>query len=98
MEFVLATKKPIKPSKPQALAGKKPPKFTLDGSKWMIVSYLAHEKCKHLLISNVQENQENETFTLEDVTLSQSVNIFACKGTTIIIKGKVNAVSMREYD
>lgn len=55
-------------------------------------------KHKHLLISNVQENQENETFTLEDVTLSQSVNIFACKGTTIIIKGKVNAVNMREYD
>jgi adenylyl cyclase-associated protein len=43
-----------------------------------------------------QENQENETMTLEDVTLSQSVNIFGCKGTTIIIKGKVNAVNMRE--
>ena len=33
-----APKKPIKPSKPQALAGKKPAKFALEGNKWMIVS------------------------------------------------------------
>ena len=51
-----------------------------------------------LLISNFQEHQENETLTLEDVTLSQSVNIFGCKGTTVVIKGKVNAVTMRKYD
>jgi adenylyl cyclase-associated protein len=30
-------KKPIKPTKPSALAGKKPPKFTLEGNKWLIV-------------------------------------------------------------
>jgi adenylyl cyclase-associated protein len=88
----------MKPSKPQALAGKKPPKFVLDGTKWMIVSFFLQGNILILLISNVQENQENETLTLEDVTLSQSVNIFACKGTTIVIKGKVNAVSMREYE
>ena len=31
-------KKPVKPSKPQALMGKKPSKFALEGNKWMIVS------------------------------------------------------------
>lgn len=32
-----AAKRPVKPSKPQALAGKKPAKFVLEGNKWMIV-------------------------------------------------------------
>jgi adenylyl cyclase-associated protein len=31
-------KKPLKPTKPVALAGKKPPKFVLEGNKWTIVS------------------------------------------------------------
>ncbi|KAF8968367.1 cyclase-associated protein [Flammula alnicola] len=69
-------KKPIKPSKPHALAGKKPAKFVLDGNKWLI------------------EFQENETITVEDVGISQSVNIFGCKGATVLIKGKVNAVNI----
>jgi hypothetical protein len=63
------------------------------------------DDCELLLRGNmllcsfhVQENQENETLTLEDVALTQSVNIFGCKGTTIVIKGKVNAVNMREYE
>lgn len=30
-------KKPTKPSKPTALAGKKPSKFALEGSKWIVV-------------------------------------------------------------
>ena len=33
-----AIKKPVKPSKPQALMGKKPSKFVLEGTKWLIVS------------------------------------------------------------
>lgn len=32
-----ASKKPIKPAKPQALMGKKPAKFALEGNKWAIV-------------------------------------------------------------
>lgn len=30
-------KKPLKPTKPQALMGKKPSKFALEGNKWVIV-------------------------------------------------------------
>ena len=30
-------KKPLKPTKPTALAGKKPTKFVLEGNKWLIV-------------------------------------------------------------
>lgn len=35
--FLLVGKKPVKPSKPHALAGKKPPKFALEGTRWAIV-------------------------------------------------------------
>ncbi|RXW20983.1 hypothetical protein EST38_g4871 [Candolleomyces aberdarensis] len=72
-----AGKKPIKPTKPSALAGKKPPKFALEGNKWLI------------------EHQENESsLTVENGEISQSVNIFGCKNAVIIIKGKINAVTI----
>lgn len=41
-----------------------------------------------------KEFQENETITVDNVEISQSVNIFGCKGTTVIINGKVNAVNL----
>ncbi|RDB24285.1 Adenylyl cyclase-associated protein [Hypsizygus marmoreus] len=70
-------KKPIKPSKPQALAGKKPAKFALEGNKWLI------------------EYQENErSLTIENVEISQAVFIYGCKNCTVVIKGKVNAVTI----
>ena len=38
LTFSLAAgKRPVKPSKPQALMGKKPAKFALEGNKWLIV-------------------------------------------------------------
>ncbi|KAF7304653.1 C-CAP/cofactor C-like domain-containing protein [Mycena kentingensis (nom. inval.)] len=42
----------------------------------------------------VIEHQENQTLTLEEGKMSQAVNLFACKGTTVVIKGKVNAVTL----
>ncbi|KZT11643.1 cyclase-associated protein [Laetiporus sulphureus 93-53] len=70
-------KKPVKPSKPQALAGKKPAKFELEGSKWAI------------------EYQENEShLVVENTEISQTVNLYGCKNSTIVVKGKVNAVTM----
>jgi len=41
-----------------------------------------------------KEFQETETITVDNVEINQSVNIFGCKGTTIIINGKVNAVNL----
>ena len=70
----------------------------LDGNKWLIVS--SFFGCPWFLLPSCaelfhKEHQENETVTLEDVSLSQSVNIFGCNSATILIKGKVNAVNMR---
>ncbi|KAF8631426.1 hypothetical protein AX17_005103 [Amanita inopinata Kibby_2008] len=73
-----AGRRPTKPSKPQALAGKKPSKFALEGNKWLVEHY---------------ENLDNH-LTVKDVEISHVVNIFGCKNTTIVIKGKVNAVTV----
>ncbi|KAF5386785.1 hypothetical protein D9615_001875 [Tricholomella constricta] len=41
------------------------------------------------------EYQENErSLTIENVEINQSVNIYGCKNSTIVIKGKVNAVTL----
>ncbi|KAI0811162.1 cyclase-associated protein [Irpex lacteus] len=72
-----APKKPIKPTKPQALAGKKPSKFALEGSKWLV------------------EHHENESnLTIDDTDISHTINLYGCKNTTVIVKGKVNAVTL----
>ncbi|KAF8136798.1 adenylate cyclase associated N terminal-domain-containing protein [Boletus edulis] len=72
-----AIKKPTKPAKPAALMGKKPPKFALEGSKWLI---------------EYQEDQP--ALEVTDVEINQTVNLFGCKNSTVIIKGKVNAVTL----
>ena len=42
-----------------------------------------------------QEYQENESnLVVEDVSRSQTVNLFGCKNSTVQIKGKVNAVTI----
>ncbi|KAF8479017.1 adenylate cyclase associated N terminal-domain-containing protein [Russula ochroleuca] len=72
-----APKKPVRPAKPQALMGKKPAKFALEGNKWAI------------------EYQENEAaLTVDKAEISHVVNLFGCKNSTILIKGKVNAVTI----
>ena len=45
-----AAKKPVKPSKPQALMGKKPPKFALEGNKWIIVCICQRWNGQRMLI------------------------------------------------
>ncbi|CAK5277761.1 unnamed protein product [Mycena citricolor] len=70
-------KRPIKPSKPSALSGKKPSKLALEGKSWAV------------------EHFENESsLSLDDCQLNQAVNIYGCKNSTVVIKGKVNAVTL----
>lgn len=91
-----SAKKPTKPSKPAALSGKKPPKFALEGNKWLIVGSSAPHAGTRLIYAT-QEHQENESSLIVDETgINQVVSLFACKNTTVQIKGKVNAVSLRE--
>jgi adenylyl cyclase-associated protein len=43
----------------------------------------------------LQEFQENESaLVVEDAEISQTVNLFGCKSSTIVVKDKVNAVTL----
>jgi len=65
------------PAKPVAAA--KPPKFELDGKKWM-VEYM------------VKKGQD--PLTISETGTNQSVYIYKCEGTIVVVKGKVNNVIM----
>ena len=78
--------------------GKKPPKLALEGNKWAIVR-VSHQflptDCQ--LKISLQEHQENEAaLTVENTELNHIINMFGCKNSTIIIKGKINAVTIGE--
>ena len=75
--------------------GKKPSKFALEGNKWAIVGISDSPDRTPCNLLCHQEFQENEqSLVVEDAQLNQSVNLFGCKKSTIIIKGKVNAVTL----
>jgi len=73
----VSPQRPTKPSKPAALASKKPTpsKFALEGNKWII---------------EFQENQRS--LVVDQVETSHVINVFGCKNSVIQVKGKVNAV------
>lgn len=89
-------KKPLKPTKPTALAGKKPTKFVLEGNKWLIVSVVV--SCvggRSELIVALQEYYENESaLTVDNTEIGHTVNLYGVKNSTVIVKGKVNAVTL----
>ncbi|KAF5391473.1 hypothetical protein D9757_001946 [Collybiopsis confluens] len=72
-----AIKKPIKPTKPQALMGKKPPKFVLEGKSW-----------------NIEFQEDEKNLVVDGVELNQVINLFGCRNSVVVIKGKLNAVSL----
>ena len=42
-----------------------------------------------------QEYQENQSaLTIENVEINQTVNLYGCKNSTVIIKGKCNAITL----
>lgn len=94
-----AHKKPVKPTKPAALAGKKPSKFVLEGTKWIIVGLSLLFSLITLTEYTVdQEHQENESsLVVENTEISHVVNLFGCKNTTVQVKGKINAINMSKY-
>ncbi|KAI0031501.1 adenylyl cyclase-associated protein [Vararia minispora EC-137] len=70
--------------------GKRPTKPTKPSS------LQAKKPAKFALEGNkwIIENQEGETLTVEDVERNHVVNLYSCKKTTVVVKGKINAVTM----
>lgn len=61
----------------KSVAPPKPPKFELEGKKWMI----EHQTGK-------------KDLTVSDTEMSQSVNIYKCKDCLVVIKGKINSITV----
>lgn len=69
-----ASAKSAKADKPPTT---KPPKFSLEGNKWVV------------------ENQvNNKNIQITETETKQTVYIFGCVNSTIVIKGKINAVTI----
>ncbi|GJC93891.1 adenylyl cyclase-associated protein [Colletotrichum higginsianum] len=76
---------PGKKPKPESMRVKKPPKKVLEGNKWTVV----------WSPFNPVENFEKEPQPIEiDASISHSILISKCSNTTIIVKGKANAVTI----
>ncbi|PSS32189.1 hypothetical protein PHLCEN_2v2062 [Hermanssonia centrifuga] len=83
-----ASKRPTKPSKPQALAGKKPSKFALEGNKWLITSVLVESVISSVSVTNSPSFQLQITGSAPMIQLdsTDSGHIFLskdCLGTEI---------------
>jgi adenylyl cyclase-associated protein len=92
---VAAGKKPVRPAKPQSLMSKKPSKFALEGNKWMIVN-IPFRGFRRVLTLD-QEYQENESLVVEDGQINHTVILYGCKNSTVVIKGKVNTVTLSAF-
>ncbi|KAF8894701.1 cyclase-associated protein [Infundibulicybe gibba] len=89
-------KRPIKPSKPSSLAGKKPPKFALDGNKWAI-EYQENEA--GLTVTDVELNQAVNIFGCKNTTVVikgkvNAVTLVNCIKTAVLIESVVSAISV----
>jgi adenylyl cyclase-associated protein len=84
---------PSKKPKPEGMRTKKPPVKRLEGNKWIIVSLLI--PILYLLLTVSQENYDGETQPIKiEASISQSILISRCNKTTIMVKGKANAISI----
>lgn len=63
----------------KAAPAKLPPKFELEGKKWL-----------------VENHQGNKSLTITDTNMSQSVNVYNCTDSLLIVKGKVNSITVNK--
>jgi adenylyl cyclase-associated protein len=59
-------------------------------------SLMAKKPSKFVLEGNkwLIEYQDGETLTVDETDRNHTINLFGCKNTTVIVKGKVNAVTL----
>lgn len=89
-------KKPIKPSKPAALSGKKPSKFALEGTKWLI-EYQENESA--LVVENGELNQIVNLYGCKSSTVQvkgkvNAVNLVNCTKTSVLVDSVVSSISV----
>ncbi|THH08213.1 hypothetical protein EW145_g2859 [Phellinidium pouzarii] len=89
-------KKPIKPSKPVALTGKKPAKFVLEGTKW-IIEYQENES--GLVVENTEINQSVNLFGCKNSTVQikgkvNAVTLVNCIKTSVLMHSVIASISV----
>ncbi|KAJ3786583.1 adenylate cyclase associated N terminal-domain-containing protein [Lentinula aff. detonsa] len=89
-------KKPVKPTKPQALMGKKPAKFALEGKAWNI-EYQEDEKS--LVVDGVELNQVVNLFGCKNSVIQikgklNAVTLVNCTKTQVLIHSVVSSISV----
>ncbi|KAJ8481742.1 hypothetical protein ONZ45_g15205 [Pleurotus djamor] len=89
-------KKPIKPAKPQALAGKKPPKFEMEAGKW-VIEY--QENNNNLVVEDGQINQIVNIYKCNRSTIQikgkvNAVTLVNCERTSVLVESVVSSVSV----
>uniref|UniRef100_A0A0W0F912 Adenylyl cyclase-associated protein n=1 Tax=Moniliophthora roreri TaxID=221103 RepID=A0A0W0F912_MONRR len=91
-----APKKPVRPVKPQALMGKKPVKFALEGKAWNIEHY---EDDKSLIVDDTQLNQVVNIFGCKNTVIQvkgkiNAVTLVNCTKTSVLIDSVVSSISV----
>ncbi|KAL5511525.1 SRV2 [Sanghuangporus vaninii] len=91
-----AHKKPIKPTKPAALAGKKPGKFVLEGTKWIIEN---QENESGLVVENTEISHVVHLFGCKNTTVQikgkvNAVNMINCNKTSLLVDSVVSSISI----
>ncbi|KAF9452284.1 adenylyl cyclase-associated protein [Macrolepiota fuliginosa MF-IS2] len=89
-------KKPVRPTKPASLAGKKPPKFLLDGSKWMIEN---QENGAVIKVEETSLNQSVNIFNCNNATVViegkvNAVNLVRSTKTSVLVNSVVSSISV----
>ncbi|KAJ8078711.1 suppressor of rasval19 [Marasmius tenuissimus] len=91
-----AAKKPLRPAKPQALMGKKPSKFALEGKAWNVEYY---EDEKSLVVQDTQLNQVVNIFGCKNSVIQikgkvNAVTLVNCTKTSVLVDSVVSSVSV----
>ncbi|KAF9050661.1 hypothetical protein BDZ89DRAFT_977529, partial [Hymenopellis radicata] len=89
-------KKPLRPSKPQSLMGKKPAKLALEGKNWS-VEYQEDEKS--LIIENCELHQAVNIFGCKNSVIQikgkvNAVTLVNCTKTSIVVESVVSSISV----
>ncbi|KAF8325999.1 adenylate cyclase associated N terminal-domain-containing protein [Cantharellus anzutake] len=89
-------KKPARPAKPVALAGKKPSKFALEANKWVVEFF---EDNRNLAIENTSINQVVSIYGCKNSTIQvkgkvNAVTLVQCKKTSVLVDSVVSGISI----
>ncbi|KIY66299.1 hypothetical protein CYLTODRAFT_423579 [Cylindrobasidium torrendii FP15055 ss-10] len=91
-----APKKPVRPSKPQALMGKKPSKLALEGKNWAVDNF---EDDRGIVLQNTELHQAVNIFGCKNSVIQikgkvNAITIVNCTKTSVVVDSVVSVISI----